>query len=350
MVFFLGALHDLGIEESRIPVILIQRPGVRQGTRINYGCGWDIILPPNWSMAFWLACIYRGARAAGVRELQSLALEQRMSYFPNDYPDTPAGQLHETNLAEQLKSKFDKRPPAKRCNYVKLGICEPFSYPWEALIKSWNNGDTESRWENMYVLRDNKALKVIGQLFNTKKISFNMNTNLKSLNNGSRNKVEINENELSQVFSDHKQSIIHIEVKMVFRGVPDEHAVICIPTSTDLETLAKQKSFDGPKEPVHKDTEKKLKKKKIMSHTVSKEQSTESVEEKRIRNSCSRDILGYVNHGGFSFASGNGIGLGFCFLAGLHKLLKQSSEYRALVLVRNPSSYQYRFAYMSVII
>jgi ribonuclease P/MRP protein subunit POP1 len=57
-----------------IPVILIQRPGVRQGTRINYGCGWDIILPPNWSMAFWLACIYRGARAAGVRELQSLAL------------------------------------------------------------------------------------------------------------------------------------------------------------------------------------------------------------------------------------------------------------------------------------
>jgi hypothetical protein len=109
------------------------------------------------------------------------------TYFPNDYPDTSAGQLHETNLAEQLKSKFDKRPPAKRCNYVKLGICEPFSYPWEALIKSWNNGDTESRWENMYVLRDNKALKFIGQLFNTKKISFNRNTNLKSLNNGSRN-------------------------------------------------------------------------------------------------------------------------------------------------------------------
>lgn len=330
--------------------MLIQRPGVRQGTRINYGCGWDVILPPNWSMGFWLACIYRGARAAGVRELQSLALEQRMSYFPNDYPDTPAGQLHEKSLGEQLKSKFDKRPPAKRCNYVKLGICEPFSYPWEALIKTWNDGDTEMNLENMYVLRDSKALKVIDQLFNTTKISFNRNTNMKSSNNGSRNKVEINENQLSKVFSDHKQSIIHIEVKMVLRGVPDEHAIICIPNSTDLETLAKQKSFDGPKEPVHKDMGKELKKKKKKLHTESKEQSTASVEVKRIRNSCSRDIIGFVNHGGFSFASGNGIGLGFCSLAGLQKLLQQSSEYKMLVLVRNPTSYQYRFAYMSVII
>lgn len=336
-IFIPGSLPDLGIEESRIPVILIQRPGVRQSSSINYGCGWDVVLPQNWSMSFWLACIYRGARAAGVRELESLALEQKIAYFPNDYPDTAAGRLHEQDWADKLKNKFEKRPPAKRCNYTKLGIASPFCYPWDELIRDWNEEISDVNNKNIYMLRDRKALKIMQKLINARTtITHKESTNSKScIKKGDTN------HELSSMFSEHRFSLIHVEVKMLLRGIPEEHATICIPAEEDLDMLQKDKTYSGPLEPVHTDSESLKTKKKKASST----QTTTHVS-KGIRHFCSRAVIGLVNHGGFLFVEGQGGGLGLCSLAGLQHLLQQTP---GLVLIRNPSSYQYRFAYLSVL-
>ncbi|XP_007234784.3 ribonucleases P/MRP protein subunit POP1 [Astyanax mexicanus] len=64
---------------------------------------------------------------------------------------------------------------------------------------------------------------------------------------------------------------------------------------------------------------------------------------------CSRVTLGWVTQGDFSLATGNGEALGFVSLTGLlHMLLSQPADQRGSVLVRNPTSLQYRYARLHV--
>ena len=37
--------------------------------------GWDVIMPNNWAMDFWLPLIHNGARAFGQTELNYLSFE-----------------------------------------------------------------------------------------------------------------------------------------------------------------------------------------------------------------------------------------------------------------------------------
>ncbi len=73
-----GSALDLGDEASRVPVLLIQNPGYQaavpagagqqrrgagtrppSGGREGLGCGWDVVLPARWAMAFWVPLVYR---------------------------------------------------------------------------------------------------------------------------------------------------------------------------------------------------------------------------------------------------------------------------------------------------
>lgn len=323
-----GSFTQLGIEESRIPVILIQNPGVRQGTSTNYGSGWDIILPQNWSKAFWVAFVYHGARAAALRDLESLAFEQKSPFFPNDFPDAIAGKQCELTVAEKLKNKYNKRPPAKRCNYVKLGIAFPFSYPWCSLIQDWNGEESSDK---IYVLRDWKVLKQLRERVNThhKKVM-------------QQSSIDTEGDSLSQGLTDHKRSLAQVELSMLSRGVPNEFGIICVPTQEDLRLLQDDSTYSGPKEPVHKEGDSKNNKKNKGDNSVISKP-------KGVKNSCSRPVIGYVNRGGFALGSGNGSGQGFCAVSGIKQLLQNfTSKSSVIVLVRNPSSYQYRYATLKI--
>ncbi|XP_056142227.1 ribonucleases P/MRP protein subunit POP1 [Lampris incognitus] len=60
---------------------------------------------------------------------------------------------------------------------------------------------------------------------------------------------------------------------------------------------------------------------------------------------CSRVTLGWVTQGDFSLSAGCGEALGFVSLTGLlNTLLNQPEKQRGMVLLRNPTSLQYRFA------
>ncbi|XP_029927547.1 ribonucleases P/MRP protein subunit POP1 isoform X2 [Myripristis murdjan] len=64
---------------------------------------------------------------------------------------------------------------------------------------------------------------------------------------------------------------------------------------------------------------------------------------------CSRVTLGWVTQGDFSLSAGCGEALGFVSLTGLlNTLLNQPAEQRGLVLLRNPTSLQYRFAKINI--
>ncbi|KAK8372208.1 hypothetical protein O3P69_012588 [Scylla paramamosain] len=81
---------------------------------------------------------------------------------------------------------------------------------------------------------------------------------------------------------------------------------------------------------------------------------------------CARAIMGYITHGTFSYSHGKAAGIGWVALKPLLRLLEQCKESRGQsslleapsrgkgtrslpVLVRNPSTVQYRWAHLSLV-
>lgn len=132
--------QDLQRKASRIPILLVQ-----QSFGSDQASGWDLILPANWGMAFWVSLVYHGARACGMKELQKCSLEAQALHFPADYPDTPAGQRYSDEQRQLFEAKYLRAPPDKRRNYGKLLIRQPFCCPWGDVVSMWSQGTSIER-------------------------------------------------------------------------------------------------------------------------------------------------------------------------------------------------------------
>lgn len=66
-----------------------------------------------------------------------------------------------------------------------------------------------------------------------------------------------------------------------------------------------------------------------------------------IRHSCSREVMGFVKHGDFSFLLAKTKAIGYITIGSLKKLLTEIGTNR--VLIRNINSRQYRLAVLDII-
>ncbi|XP_013380528.1 ribonucleases P/MRP protein subunit POP1 [Lingula anatina] len=412
-----GSTLDLGDDESRIPLLLVQSPGFQRTgpgpaqshTSPGFGSGWDLILPSGWGMAFWIALVYQGARVGGLRELNSSAVDQGLLRIPYDYPDTQAGAAEERKEWEELEAKYKRYPPAKRPNYIKLGVASPFSYPWLRLVQEWSNikkqgapfidhniitqdsrkldrcldqkthtnqisaeilepMDSEEI-EEFVVLRTRNLLKYLDrichaasmetesspsnmEMSNSDKISLNPQTDISSTGG-------IDGQEMLLTLSQMHNAIVPVTLNLVSRGAPADHSMICIPTQGDLDSLAKDSRYGGPLEQRKQDpNSRKVKKQKIKQKGT--QQGTADkvkvhnfqdtlIEPKDVAVTSSRVVIGYLKTGGFTYTSGRGTGRGFCALQGILHALELNPGKDFIVLVRSPASYQYRFAFMKIL-
>ncbi|KAM4027999.1 ribonucleases P/MRP protein subunit POP1 isoform 2-T3 [Anomaloglossus baeobatrachus] len=404
-----GSELDLGNRESKIPVLLIQQPGKITGKdRPGWGSGWDICLPKGWGMAFWIPLIYRGVRVGGQQQGLQHYRYMGAPSVPGDFPDTPAGAQSALEAKAELHEKYTRRPPAKRTNFIKHGVLAPFHCPWEQLAREWqmrpsvelqlpevkpqldkldakettcdspNNDkmelsaicaeqetereeDTESK-NAFSILRSKKILKMLSALIAPVKC-------------GNKRMQDLHSQDLSGVMgsllSDFPRSLVWVRLSMMTKGSPELHSLICMPSEQDLLHLQQDKSFAGPVEPKHGDHFKKkvlkLKKdrKKMKMKKKTNNDRSDATEEAlcsadltlglwpsplpELTGHCNRLLLGYVTQGDFSMAVGCGEALGFVSLTGLaHMLSGQPQDKTGLVLIRNLTSFQYRFAKLTI--
>lgn len=324
---------------------------------LGYGSGWDVILPSGWAMAFWIAFVYRGARTGALQESRTIALEQGVPFFPNDFPDTPAGEAHNKQLKEDGEAQYKRYPPAKRPNYDKLGVKSPFSPPWRELVKDWspcestssNVSDvpmeiTDDSSGNIPVASESPQMDIAAVrpfyvLRSRSKLTSLRNCVLrdkKPRKRGHKHHVTTSHapspmDDLSSVMKNDLNSLVFVSVRMVNRNVPVPNSALSIPSTEDISRLAKCKDASRPIEPLHKGPR---------AQTA----------EKSLLNSCTREVVGFVSSGHFSLARGCGFGVGFCALPGLMKLLSSARNTgEVVVLVRGPSTQQYRFAYLTIL-
>ncbi|CAN8001333.1 unnamed protein product [Ixodes hexagonus] len=365
--FCAGVPPDLGEKESRIPVLLVRKEGSR--SNLGFGSGWDVILPSHWARPFWIALIYRGARAAGLRELRSLALETGYPCFPFDHPDTRATQEYEEVSRRELMTKHLRYPPDKRPSFQKLGVPYPFFFPWKELVKQWaasvhatHPGDQRAAGEGageerpFFILRSRKVTRRLAALLaeenKERKKPRGYVPTLQAI-------CEVRST-AAETGVDLSRALVCVQVSCRSKGVPKRFDSVCIPNTDDLAALTRDKlSFDAPAEPcesLHKvprkrksAEEKKSKRKKTARPTIEELLARPAVGD--IVNCCSRRMIGCMVSGDYCFSAAAGRGIGYCSVLGLLVYVEESARRgtKPLVLLRHQHSVQYRFASLEVL-
>ncbi|PSN54054.1 hypothetical protein C0J52_03083 [Blattella germanica] len=389
--------------KSFIPILLIQRPGSKNAAhkRLGFSSGWDIVMPAGWALPFWLGLTFRGARPGGLRETSSIEFEASSEHVFS--PDTEADYKESESQQLQLKEHHFRLPPDKRPNYAKLGITSPFACTWKILVNEWSNisSDGESvvdhkeKNSRFFIMRDKKKLESMNIAVN----------NLKSKKSKSVASIE-----LDKTISN--SCLVHIAFHMHTKGNPSDFAIICLPQDEDINKISKDSSYPGPVEQLHidefqeerkqarvehKKLLKRLRRKRVREKlkqedlaaekaasqeentlcsvpVTTKRKTTESPptkdivekhavnmqslwlpETKSVRNSCSREVIGFIKKGDFSFTESQGVGQGYIVFPALLKLLASCQERKLKnisclpwVLVRNPTSLQYRFGIIDI--
>jgi ribonuclease P/MRP protein subunit POP1 len=92
------------------------------------------MVPMGWSMPFFSSLIFTGTRVGGQRERETQSFESGVSYFPRDYPSTSAYRVYIEARAAEEKARWERKPPAKRVNFDKLGTRSPWTPDWEVVL------------------------------------------------------------------------------------------------------------------------------------------------------------------------------------------------------------------------
>ncbi|XP_065126684.1 ribonucleases P/MRP protein subunit POP1 [Paramisgurnus dabryanus] len=349
--------------QARVPVLLVHQSGRVHGEdRRHWGSGWDLLLPKGWGMAFWIPLVYRGVRVGGLHMSVMHSQFKGQPHFPHDYPDCPAGTLFQSEQEAELIDKFKRRPPSKRTNYIKHGCLAPFRCPWQQLTEEWEelvklSAETTSSCRTgppeFTVLRSRTALRQLSAW-------------CRPCSRGRQATRSVLTPEAAAALQrEWGQSLIWVRLRLLCKGQPALHATVCVPTISDLQLLLKDSRSGGALEPLHKDHIKNMLKHK--TRPTSKDFTSDLPKDGNeglpvrlmrgvwpqplpsVLSHCSRLTLGWVQKGDFSLAAGCGEALAFISVSGLlHMLLQQPQEQRGIVLLRNPSSLQYRYAQINI--
>ncbi|XP_053737143.1 ribonucleases P/MRP protein subunit POP1 [Synchiropus splendidus] len=386
--------------QGRVPILLVQQPGKQAGHEMSsWGAGWDLLLPKGWGMAFWIPLVYRGVRIAGLSMSLKHSQHKGAPHFPHDYPDCPAGATHQEEQETELLQKFERRPPAKRTNYIKHGCLAPFCCPWQQLAEEWElmagrgsqsmKEDSQGAMEvggemrsppvdptaepprHFTVLRNRKSLRLLS--------GWCRPTSSKGQRPcGVREGPPLDNAAKTSFLATHDMSVVWVRLSLLSKGKPELHAIVSVPTPEDLKLLDLDRTCSGPQEPPHKDNfkgkirrpKKSPKKKNAGSLGETEGEEAQSTAETlqtssssssdlvlglwpdplpSITTHCSRVTLGWVTQGDFSLTAGCGEALGFVSVSGLlTSISSQPLKHRGIVLLRNPTSLHYRFAKVNI--
>uniref|UniRef100_A0A672YGZ5 POP1 homolog, ribonuclease P/MRP subunit n=1 Tax=Sphaeramia orbicularis TaxID=375764 RepID=A0A672YGZ5_9TELE len=354
--------------QGRVPVLLVHQPGKQVGHEMSsWGAGWDLLLPKGWGMAFWVPLVYRGVRIGGLNMSLKHSQNKSAPHFPHDYPDCPAGVHFQEEQEAELLDKFKRRPPAKRTNYIKHGCLAPFCCPWQQLAEEWEHITREGGEEREGAGRSRTTTEADTVMEGRWRPLVRMNRKSLRLLSGwckpttskgqraCRLRLPPPSLDLSAVKSfltSHRMTLVWVRLSLLSGGKPELHGIVCVPTSEDLKQLKSSKKAAAPSLPSDKTVEKETELSSASDPNIPITSSSPldlvlglwPDPLPSVASHCSRLTLGWVTQGDFSLSAGCGEALGFVSVPGLlNTLQNQPMEHRGTVLLRNPTSLQYRF-------
>lgn len=101
--------------------MLIQRTLTSASSPSTSQHGFLLLLPSGWSQPFLNSLVFTGTRVGGIRERQSQGFESGEGSFPEDWAGTRASRRWWDEREDNLRTRWQKKPPGKRANWGSLG-------------------------------------------------------------------------------------------------------------------------------------------------------------------------------------------------------------------------------------
>lgn len=135
-------------QDDRVPALLIQRSiesSVSSAHRKRTLHGWLMVLPKGWGMPFFSSLIYTGTRVGGQREREVQYYEAGCLNYPRDFPYATEYAEFMSNYEREERERWERKPPAKRPSWKKLGTHSPWCPDWEVVLgmKPSSTGDSD---------------------------------------------------------------------------------------------------------------------------------------------------------------------------------------------------------------
>nr|SVE77657.1 EOG090X07PD [Daphnia lumholtzi] len=146
---------ELPFQPEEIPIPLLIVNASHESSDFVPGC--DVIFPAGWATAFWLALIYSGGHAGGLKDVESMKFEYRICRDLYLEVDSDAGKAAAAEQKVKLMEDYFSRPPKTRNNFIKLATPFPFGVNWNRLLIDWDYQVEQG----FTVLRDKKLLSTL---------------------------------------------------------------------------------------------------------------------------------------------------------------------------------------------
>ncbi|KAF5382413.1 hypothetical protein D9615_002972 [Tricholomella constricta] len=346
--------------DDRVPVLLIQRSLSNPDSDTQGIDGWTLIVPAGWSMAFFSSLIFTGTRIAGQRERQTQAFEAGVPYFPRDLPTSTGYETYASTREQEEKARWERKPPAKRPNFEKLGTSSPWRADWEGVLglprprRVFDEEDEDEDGKGLVTTQREQPLPEMEVetgpgmwLLRGTEVPQVIDNMSKLFNHGAGLLQEVNrlrakrghEPLESTVKADDlmKGALVSVRIKMCKRGAPEDLAIIY---SVNDEEAKRWGRLLRPRDVK-------------TAHNV---ETPEEIESEIVPPASS--IIGYVTTGHFALSQGQGFAIGAIPLIKFMELQEQSQRLRTnttsrntplLVKVRDRNGQQCRAAHIEIL-
>ncbi|KAL6301998.1 POP1-domain-containing protein [Sparassis latifolia] len=346
-------------QDDRIPVLLIQR-SVESSSPISQSDsnhastsaalhGWTLIIPSGWGMPFLSSLVYTGTRVGGQRECQTQAFEGGCAYFPRDYPSTDAYSEYAEAREETERERWERKPPAKRPNFEKMGTWNPWQADWGVVLgleEPWarddggflpaqrepaptapTQGDMGQKLQPwlMRCAELPSILDKVSTMFNPGAYLLDYVNQVRTKRHQDPLNASIKADELW------KSSLVMVRVVLRGRGSPEDLAIIYSMNDEEVRKHKKAEAGGTHRDAISDDDEKEP------SELIPSQDS----------------IIGYVTTGHYSLSRGEGHAIGAVPVARLLELKQQEERLRIgsgfLVKIRNRDQTICRAALLEVL-
>jgi ribonuclease P/MRP protein subunit POP1 len=316
-----------------------------------------MIIPAGWSMPFFSSLVFTNTRVAGQRERQTQAYESGVSYFPRDYPSTPAYDAYEEKRATEEKADWDRKPPAKRVNFEKLGVTNPWSVDWNGLVGlPHNTSSDDASSEYVSTQRDAEAIHQAAEgksrvgpwLLRGAELPKILDILRSRLNHGAALLSELNQVRSKRKFTVLpstvtagdilKGALINVKVTMLLRGSPKDLALIYVLSDEICRKWKKLMHCQKVKASLDDETSEEIEV-CVYFLMAGSEFHVPVLQLATIIPEAS-SIIGRVTTGHYSLTRGHGFAIGSIQLTKLLELEQQSSRYVFFITITlNPGNH-----------
>ncbi|GAA5982659.1 hypothetical protein JCM10908_006736 [Rhodotorula pacifica] len=331
-------------QDDRIPVLLSQRTiSSASSAREHAISGWTLTVPSGWGMPFWSSLVYSTPRVGGLRERSQQYQEAQALRFPEDAADTPGFVEHETRREADEKSYWERRPPAKRPSYGKLGTVSPWRIGMKAVLGTVSCRDDaaadgeDAKEIRPFVLASGIAERILAQAVED---GGEATSDEKMLDPTSRPRPRLRVDHLEkQLLAEWQHAckdgakpenlllaaMVHARITPCTRGVPQDLALIYeLELDQAMQVKAKMDASVAGK---------------AVLATGEGEGPEDLCDQPK-----SEQVIGRVTTGSFSLSSGHGCGIGVVSLYRLLDLATRPPGLQRLVLFRNRDVETFRAA------